>query len=61
MATGHRVTKPKRTPPLPKEVTPTAPYEYVDRWGVQYAVIWSGEKGDPDLRDLHPNLLKDGR
>lgn len=37
------------TPQLMKEVTPTAPRQYVDRWGVQYRVIWNGQPGDQSL------------
>lgn len=50
----HRVDskrRPKAPPPLPKEVTPTAPREYVDRFGIEYVVVWHG--GDDGPR-VHP-------
>lgn len=50
MAYLHRVQKfGQPQAPLPKEVTPTAPRQYVDRWGVKYLVIWNGQPGDQSL------------
>jgi hypothetical protein len=52
----QRVTRgPAAPPPLPKEVVITGPRERVDRFGNKYDLIWNGQRGDPDLRDLHPN------
>lgn len=36
-------------PPMPKEVQPVGPRQYVDRWGTQYTVWWNGQPGDPEL------------
>jgi hypothetical protein len=53
MRTGHRVqSKRLPKPPLPKEITPTEPRQYVDRWGVKYLVIWNGQPGDQSLEVL---------
>jgi hypothetical protein len=53
MATGHRVSRPnkknRQPAPLPREVVPTAPRQYVDRWGVRYEVIWNGLPADGSL------------
>jgi hypothetical protein len=40
----HRVDRKREpTPPaLPKEVTPIGPRTYVDRWGVEFLVVWQG-------------------
>lgn len=50
----HRVKRGPRhiPPPLPKEATPIAPREYEDRFGARLVVVWNGQRGDPDLRDL---------
>jgi hypothetical protein len=42
----HRVRRGPAPPPLPKEVTPTGPRAYVDRFGVEYEVVWAGAKTD---------------
>ena len=56
----HRVESKRQPqpPPLPKEVEPIGPRAYRDRFGREYDVIWSGQRGDRDLRDLNPNILK---
>jgi hypothetical protein len=51
---AHRVERKraKSVPPLPKEVTPTAPRAYVDRFGVELIVVWNGAKTDPPLSGI---------
>lgn len=60
MATGHRVSRPlkknRATPPLPRELEPVTPREYVDRWGVRYCVIWNDRPGDPPLLSTRTTL-----
>lgn len=42
----------KAPPQLPKEVTPTAPRNYKDRWGIEYQVVWNGQPTDPSITQL---------
>jgi hypothetical protein len=39
----------KKSPTLPKEVTPVAPRAYRDRWGTEYDVVWNGLPADVSL------------
>lgn len=48
------VSKLAKKPPLelPKEVIPTAPRSYRDRWGIEYDVVWNGLPTDPPIHAL---------
>jgi hypothetical protein len=55
----ERVRDPKAAPALPKESIQTGPREvFVPRTQRLYDIVWAGQKSDPDLRDMSPNLWK---
>lgn len=55
----ERIRDPKPPAPLPKEAIQVGPREiYVPRTKQLYEVVWCGQKSDPDLRDMSPNLWK---
>jgi len=57
MRRRYVVSKLARKPPaLPKEVEPTAPRTYRDRWGIEYDVQWNGQPGDFSLIGDYPRV-----